>query len=50
MGGLISSTALTLIVLPTYYELFDDLSNWVKRIWAVSDPRQDAPPQPVQGD
>ncbi|MFN0102418.1 MAG: efflux RND transporter permease subunit [Bryobacteraceae bacterium] len=38
MGGLLSSTVLTLIVVPTYYELFDDLSNWVKRTWFVSDP------------
>jgi hydrophobic/amphiphilic exporter-1 (mainly G- bacteria), HAE1 family len=38
MGGLISSTVLTLIVLPTYYELFDDLSTWVKRLWFVSEP------------
>jgi HAE1 family hydrophobic/amphiphilic exporter-1 len=34
MGGLLSSTILTLIVLPTYYVLFDDLSLWLRRLWA----------------
>lgn len=38
MGGLMASTVLTLIVVPTYYELFDDLSNWVKGTWFVSGP------------
>lgn len=33
IGGMLSSTILTLVVLPTYYELFDDLSLWIKRIW-----------------
>jgi HAE1 family hydrophobic/amphiphilic exporter-1 len=42
MGGLLSSTVLTLIVLPVYYELFDDLATWVKRTWANS-----TPPEPV---
>jgi hydrophobic/amphiphilic exporter-1 (mainly G- bacteria), HAE1 family len=44
MGGLMSSTVLTLIVLPVYYELFDDLATWVKRMWFVSSPS--APPEP----
>ncbi len=38
MGGLIASTALTLVVLPTYYPLFDDLAVWLKRTWYESDP------------
>ncbi|MCU1338294.1 MAG: acriflavin resistance protein [Bryobacterales bacterium] len=38
IGGLLSSTVLTLIVLPTYYELFDDLAVWVKRLWYVTGP------------
>jgi HAE1 family hydrophobic/amphiphilic exporter-1 len=51
MGGLISATMLTLIVLPTYYELFDDLANWVKRMWFVSDPSQPEPePSSATGD
>ncbi len=40
MGGLISSTILTLIVLPTYYTLFDDLALWLKRTWWASDPKR----------
>ena len=38
MGGLIASTVLTLIVLPTYYTLFDDLSAWLKRTWSAGSP------------
>ena len=38
MGGLMASTVLTLVVLPTYYTLFDDLAVWVKRTWYHSDP------------
>jgi len=43
IGGLISSTALTLIVLPTYYELFDDLAMWVKRVWYTTGPSASEP-------
>ena len=51
MGGLISSTVLTLIVLPTYYELFDDLAEWVKRTWFLSDPSRTQPESsPAAGD
>lgn len=51
MGGLLSSTALTLIVLPVYYELFDDLATWVKRMWFLSSPAQTQPePSPAVGD
>ncbi len=38
MGGLIASTVLTLVVLPTYYTLFDDLSAWLKRTWSAGSP------------
>ena len=38
MGGLIASTVLTLVVLPTYYTLFDDLTLWLRRSWQASDP------------
>ena len=38
MGGLISSTLLTLVVLPAYYTLFDDLAVWLKRLWWQSTP------------
>ena len=53
MGGLIASTALTLIVLPVYYELFDDLATWVKRMWYLSSPASPASepqPSPAVGD
>ncbi len=39
MGGLISSTLLTLVVLPAYYTLFDDLAHWLKRLWWQSRPQ-----------
>ena len=38
MGGLMASTILTLVVLPTYYTLFDDLASWIKHTWYASDP------------
>ncbi|PYV04924.1 MAG: hypothetical protein DMG10_06470 [Acidobacteria bacterium] len=38
MGGLAASTVLTLLVLPTYYTLFDDLAVWLKRTWLASNP------------
>jgi len=33
MGGLMASTILTLVVLPTYYTLVDDVSMWLRRVW-----------------
>ena len=51
MGGLMASTVLTLVVLPTYYTLFDDLAVWVKRTWRHSDPsRLDQTAGAVSGD
>jgi HAE1 family hydrophobic/amphiphilic exporter-1 len=32
VGGLVFSTVVTLLVLPTIYVLMDDLRNWAKRI------------------
>ena len=47
MGGLMASTVLTLIILPTYYTLFEDLANWIKQTWHASDPsRGQRPVQP----
>jgi HAE1 family hydrophobic/amphiphilic exporter-1 len=43
MGGLMASTVLTLIVLPTYYTLMDDLAVWGRRIWQTSGPSAAAP-------
>lgn len=39
MGGLMASTILTLVVLPTYYTLVDDLARGWRRIWRASRPR-----------
>jgi hydrophobic/amphiphilic exporter-1 (mainly G- bacteria), HAE1 family len=39
MGGLMASTILTLVVLPTYYTLMDDLAEGLKRVWRASSPR-----------
>lgn len=36
MGGLMVSTVLTLVVLPVYYVFFDDLANWLRRVWWLS--------------
>ena len=38
MGGLIASTVLTLVVLPTYYTLMDDLAEGARRLWRSSSP------------
>jgi HAE1 family hydrophobic/amphiphilic exporter-1 len=46
IGGLVASTVLTLIVLPTYYTLFDDLAIWLKRTWLASNPDHPAAPAP----
>lgn len=44
MGGLIASTALTLVVLPTVYTLIDDFALWLRRLWLSTRAPQ---PQPV---
>lgn len=36
IGGLITSTLLTLIVVPVVYTLLDDFAAWIKRRWAGS--------------
>lgn len=46
MGGLVSSTVLTLVVLPVYYELFDDLAMWMRRMWFATNPAADRLPVP----
>jgi HAE1 family hydrophobic/amphiphilic exporter-1 len=33
IGGLITSTVLTLVVVPVVYTVFDDLSGWARRRW-----------------
>ena len=48
IGGLMASTALTLLVLPTYYVILDDLGQWFRRIWFTSG--ADRLPQAASGD
>ena len=38
IGGMLASTILTLIVLPTYYSLFDDMAVWAKQTWRATKP------------
>mgnify|MGYP000866844454 CR=1 FL=1 len=33
IGGLITSTVLTLVIVPVVYTLFDDLGEWLGRLW-----------------
>jgi hydrophobic/amphiphilic exporter-1 (mainly G- bacteria), HAE1 family len=33
IGGLVTSTLLTLLVVPVIYSYLDDLSAWAKRKW-----------------
>ena len=33
IGGLLTSTILTLLVIPVVYTLFDDVGNWIRRKW-----------------
>lgn len=59
MGGLVSSTLLTLIVLPYINDGVEGLSLWARRAWRASDPgttanhrrlrRKRSPPAPDRG-
>ena len=42
IGGVITSSLLTLVVVPVIYELLDDLAAWARRLWRPSDPGQGA--------
>jgi HAE1 family hydrophobic/amphiphilic exporter-1 len=46
MGGLISSTFLTLLVLPTYYVLGERIKSWASRVWVRSRPGRPVAPSP----
>ena len=35
IGGVITSTVLTLLVIPTFYEIFDDWRRWFSRRFGV---------------
>ena len=36
IGGLAASTVLTLVILPFFYTLLDDLAAWARRVWQLS--------------
>jgi HAE1 family hydrophobic/amphiphilic exporter-1 len=36
IGGVITSSLLTLVVVPVVYCYLDDLTQWFKRLWGVS--------------
>lgn len=48
MGGLMASTVLTLVVLPTYYTLVDDFGVYLRRLWFTTSP--EGQPAPAEGD
>jgi HAE1 family hydrophobic/amphiphilic exporter-1 len=50
MGGLAASTILTLLVLPTFYSISEDLNRWSKRLWTVSSPQYIPPALPAPED
>ena len=42
IGGLTASTFLTLVILPYIYVLFDNLSEWARKVWRASKPAGDS--------
>jgi len=46
MGGLLASTLLTLVVLPTVYSLIDDLAMGARRLWLRTRPAAGLVPEP----
>jgi HAE1 family hydrophobic/amphiphilic exporter-1 len=38
IGGVITSSLLTLVVVPVVYCYMDDLANWVRRRWGADQP------------
>ncbi len=54
IGGLITSTALTLVIVPAVFTLFDDIERWIApkagRLLADSGPKggpKEAGPEPI---
>ncbi|MFM7705007.1 MAG: efflux RND transporter permease subunit, partial [Rubrivivax sp.] len=43
IGGVITSSVLTLVVVPVIYELFDDLAAWARRLSGLARPAAGAP-------
>ncbi|CAA9296600.1 MAG: hypothetical protein AVDCRST_MAG11-535, partial [uncultured Gemmatimonadaceae bacterium] len=57
IGGTITSTLLTLIVIPTFYEILDDVRSWLARRFGRTPSQRTAEhkiptgaPQPAAGD
>jgi HAE1 family hydrophobic/amphiphilic exporter-1 len=45
IGGLITSTILSLVLVPVFYEIFDDFEQWIKRrlSWMITEESDPAP-------
>ncbi|MPS94059.1 efflux RND transporter permease subunit [Comamonas sp.] len=44
IGGVITSSLLTLVVVPVVYCYLDDFANWMRRKWSGAPPKSDGPP------
>jgi HAE1 family hydrophobic/amphiphilic exporter-1 len=49
IGGVITSSVLTLVVVPVIYGWMDDLGAWLRRKWHPAGPVAGAPAAPPQG-
>ena len=50
IGGLIASTALSLLMVPVIYEILDDIERWlVPKLARLITPREAPPPPPERG-
>jgi HAE1 family hydrophobic/amphiphilic exporter-1 len=48
IGGLIASTVLSLVMVPVFYEIFDDMERWIKRrLSRLITPETEPAPHPV---
>jgi len=45
IGGVITSSVLTLVVVPVVYCYLDDLGQWMRRLFGLPAPGSDAPSQ-----
>ncbi len=48
IGGMLTSTFLTLLVIPVVYSLFDDLGRWIRRRWGGTRERVGEPATPAE--
>jgi len=46
IGGVITSSLLTLVVVPVIYCYLDDLAGWAKRLWRGQSASPETPPEP----